>query len=116
MTDVTHSDPVLGAVGDRLYSSIAAEYDLGDHELTLLLEAAHTADLCADLQDLVGRDGLVLEDGRVNPAVRELRQQRLTLARLLVALRVPDPEDDDAPEGRTQRRGIRGVYRMGGSR
>ncbi|MFC5208610.1 hypothetical protein ACFPM0_18860 [Pseudonocardia sulfidoxydans] len=45
-------------------------------------------------------------DGRVHPAVIEARQQRLTLARLVASLRVPD--DGDV---RPQRRGAaRGFY------
>lgn len=104
----------LGPAGSRLYGAIADSFDLGDHELSLLLQAARTADLLEDLQASVDEQGALLE-GRVHPAVVELRQQRICLARLLVALRVPDPEDDEAPAGRLQRRGTRGVYGLGGA-
>jgi hypothetical protein len=50
--------------------------------------------------------------GRANPAVIELRLQRQQLARLLVALRVPLAEDEDG--GRTQYRGLRGMYAIDG--
>lgn len=106
--------PQMNATGTRLYASVTAQFDLGDHELSLLLQAARTADLLEDLQDRIDTDG-VMVDGKVHPAVVELRQQRICLARLLVALRVPDPDDDDSGGGRTQRRGIRGVYGMGGA-
>jgi hypothetical protein len=107
------SDLGLGPSGTRLYGAIADGFELGDHELSLLLQAARTADLLEDLQASVDEQG-ALVDGRVHPAVVELRQQRICLARLLVALRVPDPEDEGASAGRLQRRGTRGVYGMGG--
>lgn len=109
-------DPPKGAKvdGKRLWRAILAEYDLEEHELSLLRQAVRCADLCADLQAIVDADGPMLAGGeggpRTHPAVIELRQQRITLARLVVALRVPLGEDE-AP--RTQRRGIRGVYQGG---
>ncbi|MDQ3274292.1 MAG: hypothetical protein M3Q39_04480 [Actinomycetota bacterium] len=45
-----------------------------------------------------------------HPALVESRQQRLALARLLIALRLPDRE-----EQRPQRRGLRGGYRLLGA-
>ena len=70
---------------------------------------SRVADTCADLQAMLDRDGLLLRD-RIHPASVELRQQRLLLGRLIVALRVPlgDTGDEDAP--RTQYRGLRGPY------
>jgi hypothetical protein len=51
---------------------------------------------------------------RTHPAVIEARQQRLTLARLLAALRLPAGDEQDVqPNRRPQRRsGARGVYAM----
>ncbi len=54
---------------------------------------------------------------RANPALVELRQQRILLARLIVALRVPLGEAEDMVAkgpARTQRRGARGVYAIRG--
>ncbi|WP_262391383.1 hypothetical protein [Nocardiopsis sp. CNR-923] len=50
-----------------------------------------------------------LGETRTHPALVELRNQRILLARLLVALRVPLGEEDDGAE-RPQVRAVRGVY------
>ena len=47
--------------------------------------------------------------GKPHPCLAELRQERVLLARLLTALRVPIGDED----ARSQRRGIRGVYTLG---
>lgn len=101
-----------------LWEAVTDAYELAEHELVLLGEACRTAVLCDELQDRLDDDGPLLKgkDGpRVHPAAVELRQQRIVLARLLVALRIPtDDEGEVDPEsGRTQRRGVRGVYGMG---
>lgn len=93
--------------GRRLWRSVLSEFELQEHELTLLRQAVRVADFCEALQAEVEASGLLV-DGRVNPALVEARQQRILLARLIVALRVPLGEDEEA--GRTQRRGLRGVY------
>jgi len=79
-------------------------YELEPHELVLLESAARTADLIADLQAVVDRDGPMV-DGKPNPAAIEARMQRLTLGRLLAGLRII-PVDAD----RGQRRPVRGFY------
>ncbi|HZM40873.1 MAG TPA: hypothetical protein VFB94_17255 [Acidimicrobiales bacterium] len=93
----------------------------------LLRQAIHVADLCASLQGVVDAEGPLssnrLGEVKAHPALVELRAQRLLLARLVVALRVPlgDQEEDgeDAAvvpgrrSGRLPRRGIRGVYAGG---
>jgi hypothetical protein len=62
----------------------------------------------------VDADGPML-GGRPHAALVELRQQRIVLARLVVALRVPlgDQDEESAP-ARLQRRGARGVYQLRG--
>ena len=51
---------------------------------------------------------------RAHPALVEARQQRIALARLLAALRLPAGEEE-AGDRRPQRRmGVRGVYGVGG--
>jgi hypothetical protein len=106
-----------GPAGARLWRAVLAEFELAEHELTLLRQAVRVADLCDQLQAVVETEGPMLElDGqrRTHPAVVELRQQRIVLARLIVALRVPlgDQErDGEAP--RSQRRALRGVYALG---
>lgn len=101
-----------GQDGRRLWRAVLTEYELEEHELTLLRQAVHVADVCADLAAQVDRDGTVLA-GKAHPALVELRQQRILLARLIVALRVPLGEDEST--SRTQRRGVRGVYGIRGA-
>src|SRR4051794_15426078 len=99
-----------GPVGRRLWDAISREYELEEHELVLLRQAVRVADTCADLQAMLDRDGLMLGE-RIHPASGELRQQRLLLGRLIVALRVPSGNtggEEGAP--RTQYRGLRGPY------
>ncbi|WP_156689334.1 hypothetical protein [Mycobacterium sp. Marseille-P9652] len=94
---------------------MTSAYELEPHELLLLENAARTADLIAALQARINADGPVFPiemGGKTHPAVAEIRQQRITLARLLVALRVPTGDEDDRPAA-SQRRGIRGVYQLG---
>ena len=101
-----------GPAGKRLWLSVLDRYDLDEHEAALLVQAVRTVDLCERLEAIVTADGPVIDSpqGRkAHPAAVELRQQRLTFARLLAALRLPE---DDA--GRPQRRvGVRGVHRVG---
>jgi hypothetical protein len=110
----------LRAAGKRLWASVAEHYDLEEHERALLVEAARTVDLLDDLEALVRADGAVIDSpqGRkANPAVVEVRQQRIALARLLAALRLPAGEEGDEQAGaRPQRRvGVRGTYGIRGA-
>jgi len=112
-----------GTAGRRLWRSILGGFDLAEHELVLLRQAVHVADVCAALQATVEAEGPLatnrLGDVKAHPALVELRAQRLLLARLVVALRVPlgDQEEDEAERSvsprRGQRRGLRGVYTPG---
>jgi phage terminase small subunit len=109
----------LGKAGRTLWRAVLEDYVLEEHERALLVEACRTADVCADLSALVAAEGLMSETSqgrRVHPAVVELRQQRLALARLFAALRVPlGDEEAGTSTGRRQRRsGVRGVYGLGG--
>lgn len=107
-----------GPAGKRLWRAVLADFELAEHELVLLRQAVRVADLCDQLQAVVEAEGPVLRvDGqpRTHPAVVELRQQRIVLARLVVALRVPlgDQEQDAGEATRLQRRGTRGFYAVG---
>jgi len=103
--------------GKALWSAVMRDYELDKHETVILREACRTLDSIDSLQHLLDREGLTSESSqgvRVHPALVELRQQRVTFARLLTALRIPTGEDS----GRTQTRGgPRGVYslRSGGA-
>ena len=100
--------------GCALWRAVLSVFVLDAHEMTILREACRTADLLDGLQQLLDDEGLMSESSqgaRVHPAAVELRQQRVTFARLLTALRIPSGEDD----GRTQVRGTpRGVYGIRG--
>ena len=106
--------------GKRLWKAVLSDFELAEHEMALLRQAVRVADLCDQLQAVVEAEGPMLRvDGtpRTHPAVVELRQQRIVLARLVVALRVPlGDQEQDAGSGeptRLQRRGTRGFYAVG---
>lgn len=113
MSSTPRAPAGAGEAGRRLWRSVLADYELAEHELVLLRQAVRTADMCESLQGEVDRSG-PLVDGRVHPGLVELRAQRLLLARLIVALRVPLGDQDDVGRqegpGRTQRRPMRGFY------
>lgn len=100
--------------GRALWRAVMSDFALDEHETTILREACRTADSLDDLQALVDAEGLMAvtsQGSRVHPALIEARQQRVTFARLLTALRIPTGEE----EGRThQRGGPRGVYGIRG--
>lgn len=112
----TIPDPPEGlrGSGSALWRAVLGDYELDEHETTILREACRTADSLDDLQALLDAEGLMSESSqgvRVHPALVEARQQRVTFARLLTALRIPTGEDS----GRTQSRGgPRGVYGIRG--
>jgi hypothetical protein len=99
----------LQAGGRELWRSTVADYELTAHECGLLLQACRTADALDGLQTVLDADGLMDESPqgrRVHPALVELRQQRMTFARLVAALGLPTGITDDEPK--QQRRSARG--------
>jgi len=81
------------------------DYDLDQHELVVLIETVRTLDLLDRLETTIRSEGVLVDSpqGRkANPAAVEARQQRITLARLLAALRMPAGEDGTSsqPPGR----------------
>ena len=104
------------AAGKRLWKAVLDEYELEEHELLLLREAVRTTDTLDALELLVQAQGAVVtspQGEKANPALVEARQQRIALARLLAALRLPAGEEG-AEDRRPQRRmGVRGVYTTG---
>ncbi len=101
--------------GRALWRAVMRDYELDEHETTILREACRTADSLDSLQALIESDGLMSSTSqgpRIHPALVEARQQRLTFARLLTALRIPTGE---TAGGRVpQRGGARGVYGLHG--
>jgi hypothetical protein len=110
----------LGAPGKRLWQSVVDVYELDEHEDRLLVEAARTVDLLDQLEAAVRRDGPLVgtpQGQRAHPAAVEARQQRIALARLLAALRLPAGSEGDEAEGRRPQRrvGARGTYGIRGA-
>lgn len=115
MSNVELPEPPAGTgtAGQALWDSILESYELVPHELVgLLAQAIRVADRIDQLEAVVDREGAMIEDPKrkmtvPHPALVEARQQRLGLARLIVAMRLPDLDSGRRP----QRRGIRGAYR-----
>lgn len=108
------------AAGAALWRSVVADYELEEHERALLVEAVRTVDLLTVLDQTVRDEGAIIDSpqGRkAHPAAVEARQQRIALARLLAALRLPaGDESDHQATARPQRRvGARGIYAVGGT-
>ncbi len=109
----------LRASGRRLWTSVLDLFELEEHESALLTEAARTVDVLDDLAAAVRRDGAMVQTTggtKAHPAVVESRQQKIALARLLAALRLPAGDEGDHQKfARPQRRvGARGTYRIHG--
>lgn len=107
----------LGEAGAALWASVVADYELELHEERLLLEVCRTADLCERLA-VEAAGPLTTAKGAIAPAVVELRHERIVLARLLAALRVPLGAEVANPNAapRLQRRsGARGIYGLSGA-
>lgn len=104
----------LGDAGRRLYEDVIGKYDLEEHELALLLEACRTVDMCERLQVIIDESGVMTVTGqglpKVNPAVVELRYQRIALARIISALRLPD--EDEGLNRPQWRQGTRRPYSL----
>ncbi|WP_198416513.1 terminase [Cryobacterium lyxosi] len=102
----------LNSSGRKLWDVATTEFDWAHHELAMLEEGCRTRDRIVQLDAAVATEGLMIESSqgsRLHPAIAEARQQRLTLARLLVSLGIPALEGDDLPASR----GVRGVYGKG---
>lgn len=95
----------LGARGSAFWRDCVEAYDLSDSELQLLGEAAHMIGEIDSLRAALATDGVTVEgsrgQSRVHPAVNEIRQHRLALARLLKAIDLPG--EDVVPETQTTR-------------
>lgn len=106
------------AAGARLWREVVGAFELDEHELALLVEIIRTMAVLDRLDAVVRAEGPLADSPqgvRAHPAAVESRQQRIALARLQAALRLPSGEGADA-KGRPQRRsGARGVYGIRGA-
>jgi hypothetical protein len=102
---VTAPPKGLRAAGKRLWTAVTSEFELGEPETLVLLQAARCADRLDTLDRAIRRGRVVDPTGAPHSALGESRQQSILLARLVAALRLPDAEDV-----RPQRRSSRGTY------
>jgi hypothetical protein len=110
----------LREAGKRLWRSILDDFELDEHERAMLLEACRSVDLLDQLDAAVRKDGPMVDSPqgqKAHPAAVEARQQKIALARLLAALRLPAGAEGDQAAGRrpTRRVGVRGVYGIRGA-
>jgi len=93
----------LGAAGKRLWTSLTADLEFEPREVAILEAACRQADDIARLEAQVKADGTSVRgskgQSRLHPAVPELRQGRLVLARLLAALDIPPEVSESQPAG-----------------
>jgi hypothetical protein len=100
----------LQPAGKKLWNAVTSEFELAEHELAQLEEACRVRDTIGVLRQQVEDDGTMIpssQGSRLHPAVTEIRQQQLALARLLATLAVPPLEEDHLPPSR----GVRAVAR-----
>lgn len=99
MTDQRYPAPTeLANAGRRLWIAIVADVpedvEFDARELAILHTACRQADMVAQLETALKKDGVVVAGAsgqrRLNGTVTELRQSRLALARLLGELGLPD--------------------------
>jgi hypothetical protein len=103
--------------GSRFAARLREQFELAPADELVLDELVRTVDYCEDLQAALEADGTPLmptrSGTRAHPAAVELRNQRLLMARLIAALRIPD---EQAEGRRPQRRGRpRGTYGIQGA-
>jgi len=104
----------LKVSGRKLWQATVKDFDLDEHELALLREACRSLDSLDALQTAVDQDGVVVESPqglKAHPALVEVRQQRITFARLIAQLGIPTGDQDHSGG---QRRAARGVYGITG--
>src|SRR4051794_16607490 len=70
--------------------------ELDEREQTLLAAAASQADDVAVLEADIAERGHVLESGRLNPCVLEVRQGRTAMGRLLAGIDLPGSQSTTA--------------------
>ena len=105
-SDIPATPPHLGDAGADFWLKVVTEYTFAPPELEILLRAGEVVDSLTILQDVIDREGHVVE-GKVHPALVERRLQGNLLSKYVAGLRIPDPH---AVQGASQRRGPRGVY------
>jgi hypothetical protein len=103
----------IGKAGRALWRAVTGEYDLGEHERLMLVEACRIADRLDRLHAEAESSEVTVTNHRgdlaPHPALVEARLQAIALTRLVASLRLPAGDEDEP--GRPQRRGAaRGAY------
>jgi hypothetical protein len=97
------------ADSNGLWKTIRERWQWSEHELVIVQQAERVSAICDRLSAVVEAEGMLVTIGghqQIHPALAELRQQQQALARLVVALRIPDEHQPASRRG--QRRAIRG--------
>lgn len=109
--DVSPPPEGLDDAGRALWQSIMGGlpdgWELDERESALLDLAARQADVVAELEAVVEREGTMTTGSTgqpvVHPAVAEARQGRLAIDRLLGKVALPAPEKDGAETSASER-------------
>jgi hypothetical protein len=107
-----------GPSGRRLWNSVQAEFELGEHERALLTAMCRQVDRLDELEALIAEEVLTVTGHgttKMHPAVVEARQTAIAVARIAAALRLPAGEEDEDAQPGQRRTGVRGVYQIGGA-
>jgi hypothetical protein len=105
-----------GPAGKRLWRSVQAEFELGEHERALLVAMCRQVDRLDELEELITAEGLMVSGHgtcKMHPAVVEARRTAIAVARIAACLRLPAGEEDEAAAPGQRRAGVRGVYQIG---
>lgn len=91
--------------GRAFWRSATGRYSFSDGELLLLEEACRSLDVLDSLAVAIAGQGVTVAGSkgqtRANPLLVEARGQKLALARLIAALRLPDVDGVPVPSGRS---------------
>lgn len=97
----------LATGGKRLWNRVLRDFELADHEESVLLQACRIVDVLDRLQVAIDAGEVLVSSPqglKTNPAVVEFRQQALALAKCMASLRIPFGDDELQPQ---QRSGVR---------
>lgn len=96
--------------GKRLWNYVIGEFDLGQHEEAVLLQACRIVDTLDRLQMVIDLAEVIVESPqgvKTHPALVEFRQQAVTLAKCMASLRIPMDTEDEVGRLPQQRVGVR---------